>query len=147
MTCFIFGAHPGKRSLQMLHRAVEGRSIMAVKPIFKACTCGKSWSTRDDFLSDTDNRLIGYQANFQELELGLFYFNHESEGCHTTISFYAKTFSDLHDGPVFKENLKGVDSCPDYCVKKEEMRSCPLRCECAWVRDVIGIIQKWPKSN
>ena len=44
---------------------------------FKECsTCFNAWKTRDGFLKDPKIQIIGYQANFKHLELGLLLFNH-----------------------------------------------------------------------
>ena len=105
---------------------------------FKTCsTCGSEWLTREDFLSDPAVRIIGYQANFVVLEKGLFLFNHS---CQSTLSVEVRAFSDLYDGPVFEKRLTGSDSCEGYCLHRNNLRPCPQECECAYVRQVIGLI-------
>ena len=40
---------------------------------FKKCTvCDFEWALRDDFLSDRNIEIIGYQVHFEELAEGLF---------------------------------------------------------------------------
>ncbi len=111
---------------------------------FKKCQpCGFEWDSRDDFLGDPNMELIGYQANFDELETGLFLLNHS---CHATLAIQASEFRDLYDGPVFAARATGSDECPGYCLRKNELRPCPTECECAYVREIIQVIKGWTKG-
>jgi hypothetical protein len=48
---------------------------------FKICTmCKKQWMDRESFLSDPLLEMMGYQAEIEDLEYGLFLFNH-NENC------------------------------------------------------------------
>ena len=110
---------------------------------FKKCpNCGFIWDSRGSFLADDSLVIIGYQANFKELTTGLFYFNHSCEG---TLALQAYLFGDLYDGPIFRDRATGSDSCPEYCLHREDLRSCPAECECAYVREIVQIIKNWPK--
>jgi len=112
-------------------------------PTYKICSkCNTIWKTRSDYLADPEIRLVGYQVNFKELELGLFLFNH---ACMTTMALEANLFSDLFDGPVFTERRTGCEECPGYCLRRSELRSCPTHCECAWIREVLQVIMEWQK--
>jgi len=112
---------------------------------FKKCpVCEKVWETRNDFLDDSDIEIAGYQVHFEELSEGLFLFNHSCEGA---ISLRAALFRDLYDGPMFKKCLTGTDECPEYCLVKHELRPCPAKCECAFVREIIQLILYWPKVD
>jgi len=114
-----------------------------VKTVFKRCTkCKHKWDTREAFLSDADIDLIGYQTDFRELKEGLFLFNHT---CGTTIVIKAQFFIDLYDGPIFNEQLADSEKCLGYCQIRNNLLQCPLKCECAFVRSVIGIVKDWPK--
>jgi hypothetical protein len=111
---------------------------------FKVCTmCGKEWRSREDFLVDQEIKAIGYMAHFRELKFGLFYFNHET--CRTTITIAASRFTDLYGGPVFEERLTGTSDCPGYCLRQDELRPCPVKCECAYVREVLDRVIHWEK--
>ena len=112
---------------------------------FKVCSCGASWRDREGFLSDPLLRLVGYQVHFEQLELGLFLFNHAA--CGTTLSARARVFLDLGRGPVYSHALTGGEGCPEYCLRKEELRPCDAYCECAFVRDVIQVVLGWPKRR
>ena len=108
--------------------------------MFKKCNvCNHVWNTRKDFIDDIDVMLIGYEVNFKELKTGLFYFNHK---CKNTIGLHADVFADLYSGPIFQESKLGTNECPEYCVKKDELRPCPAKCECAYIREIIQLLRK-----
>ncbi|MGE5280025.1 MAG: hypothetical protein ACM3L6_04700 [Deltaproteobacteria bacterium] len=110
--------------------------------MFKRCSCGARWSRRPDFLGDTGVKLLGYQANFEELELGLFLFNHET--CGTTLALEVRDFGGLYDGPVFEERKTGTAECPSYCLRQDNLDACPSHCACAYVRQIIQIVRTYP---
>ncbi len=113
---------------------------------FKVCTmCGKTWANRDEFLADPAIRCIGYQVHFEDPELGLFDFNHET--CGTTLMIKAFRFSDLYDGPKFTKRLTGTDECPGYCLHRSELRPCPAQCICAYVRSILDTVAYWEKAD
>jgi len=112
---------------------------------FRACSCGREWKEREAFLSDPLLRLVGYQVHFEHLELGLFLFNHLS--CGTTVTLRAGTFRDLYDGPTYSRCLAGEKECPEYCLRRDELKACTEQCECAFVREIIQVILSWPKAD
>ena len=113
--------------------------------IFKRCPmCGLQWNTRIDLMSDPDVEINGYLVNFNNLELGIFIFNHMS--CRGTFTINASFFTDLYKGEIFDQNLTGSEKCPEYCLYKFELKRCPERCECAYVRDVIQLVKNYPKK-
>lgn len=115
---------------------------------YRECnSCGKEWVTREAFLSDPEVELIGYQSTFRALAAGLFLFNHLAEDCQTTLAVPAGEFFDLYEGPLFEGRLAGSKECPAYCLNHSELSRCPARCECAFVREVLQIVQKWPKAT
>ena len=108
--------------------------------MFKTCSkCGCKWNSQSDFLADPNLKLVGYQAHFKELTTGLLMFNHS---CGTTFALQVDEFSNLANGPVFTERLNGTAVCPGFCNHKENLKSCPAKCECAYVRDLLQSIQK-----
>ena len=114
--------------------------------LFKKCTaCEHLWPTRDNFLNDPNTTLVGYQVNFDNLELGFILFNHNH--CKSTIAIPAGQFRGLYNGPVFKENLFASNGCPEYCLQERQLLPCPEQCECAYVREIIQIIREWPKHD
>lgn len=92
-------------------------------------------------------RLVGYQANFSNLVAGFFLFNHETEDCGTSLAIEAEKFTDLHSGPIFDTRMTGTAECPGYCANPEPLEPCTNKCECAYVRDVIQTVKKWPKAD
>lgn len=77
------------------------------QPIYKECpVCGHMWCSRDELLEDPDIELVGYQASLRMLSEGLFLFNHLCKGA--TLALPAGDFSDLYNGPIFKERLTGT---------------------------------------
>ncbi len=112
---------------------------------FKRCTsCDAVWRTREDFLSDPDIELVGYQVHFQDLQTGLLLFNHS---CHTTLALAVEAFRDLYRGPVFQERATGGAGCPGYCTHRGELRPCLAHCECAYVREILQIVRNWKKRK
>lgn len=112
---------------------------------FKQCgMCQKAWRNYHEFLSDPYVSLVGYQVSFEELEAGLLLFNHS---CNNTLAIVADAFTHLYDTPIFKERATGTDKCPGHCLKENELRPCPAKCECAYVREVLQIIKNWPKEG
>ncbi len=115
---------------------------------FKICSsCKRKWGSRDEFLGDPEVAAIGYQVNFDLLKDGFFLFNHARPTCRTTVSVPAGAFFDLSEVPVFERRTTSARGCPEYCLKKEELRSCPAHCECSFVRDILQAIVKWPKNH
>jgi hypothetical protein len=88
--------------------------------------------------------MIGYQPDFEELMAGLFLFHHS---CGTSFAVQADAFEDLYDGPMFTEKLRGTKECGGHCLHKNDLRSCPAKCECAYVREIVQVILNWPKKG
>ena len=115
------------------------------RAVFKRCLgCDRTWNGRSEFLCGHNVELVGYQVNFDELELGFLLFNHLS--CRSTISVRAGQFVDLYDGPTFEERKTGSQECPGYCVHEDELEPCPASCECSYVRSAIQVIRSWPRD-
>jgi hypothetical protein len=122
---------------------------MPTKSQFKVCpSCKFLWDGRDSFLSDPKVHLVGYQVNFDDLERGMFLFNHEKPGCRTTLAIEAHRFTDMYDGPVFRERLTGKEGkCPGHCLYENQLQACPSKCDCAYVRAVLQKVEHWPKAT
>jgi|MTBAKMStandDraft_1061839.scaffolds.fasta_scaffold02877_5 hypothetical protein len=119
--------------------------IMDKERPYKQCKrCRKTWRDSSEFLSDPELRFHAYQASFEELETGLFLFEHS---CKTTLSIQAGEFSHLYQGPVFKERATGTEECPGFCGKAGNLEPCTVECECAYIREVMQIIRYWPKDS
>lgn len=103
--------------------------------------CTAVWRDRMNFIRDKSLEMNGYQANFNRLELGLFYFTHKVEGCYSTLVVEAKDFYDLNPGIQYSEKKNLTETCPRYCHTKENLEKCEAECECVFVRDLIHILQ------
>ncbi len=115
--------------------------------VFKKCPCCKKvWDTRGRFLTDTSIRLEGYQANFIELEAGVFIFTHNVESCGTSMAIEVHDFRDLYAGEVFEKRMTGCDVCKGLCLRRDDLSPCAAKCECAFVRQIIQIVKQWPKA-
>jgi hypothetical protein len=113
--------------------------------LFKTCPlCTETWADRDRFLEDPQLELIGYQADFEDVALGLFLFNHRR--CGTTLAIRSGLFADLYHGPRHCTRRAGSESCPGLCLRSCELAPCPADCECAWVREVLQVIRNWPST-
>ena len=111
---------------------------MIIDP-FKTCPfCGHEWTTREVFLADADVDFIGYQSFINDGVLGLFLFNHLT--CETTLTISVERFADLHEGEIYKSREEYEEADP-YCLSSAGGRECPARCECGFVRKVIGVIE------
>ncbi len=114
------------------------------QPFKKCTTCGTQWHTRDQWLTDPDLKLVGYQVNFKGLKTGVLMFNHS---CRTTLALYAEDFADLYNGPIFKERATGSEKCPGHCLHRGDLEPCPAICECNYIRHIIQLIKDWPKKE
>ncbi len=115
---------------------------------FKICTkCEQKWENREEFLSDTNIDLVGYQVNFGDLAEGFFLFNHIAEECGTSLAIEARDFTDMHNGPIFEARLENSETCPDYCKEPTSLKTCHEKCECSYVRDVLEKVKEWPKKK
>jgi hypothetical protein len=113
---------------------------MAIMLSFMKCPgCGFTWNKREDFLIDGRLEIIGYDADFEALQLGKLLFRHS---CGMVIPMHVDAFKDLYSGPIYTERKTGTAECLGYCKRRDELKPCPVKCECAWVREVVHIIDK-----
>ena len=80
-------------------------------------------------------------ANFESLERGLFLFNHNIEGCGTTLAVEIVNFTDLYTGSIYSEPLTGSEECPEHCLYKDDLDMCSAKCECSYIREIIQILK------
>ncbi len=115
---------------------------------FKKCSgCSRHWTTREEFLADPHVQLIGYQVNFDELEIGFFLFNHLHGKCLSTIAMHTGLFLDLYKGEIYHVRETGSIKCPGHCLHVDNLQVCPAKCECNFVREVMQVILRWPKGE
>ena len=111
---------------------------------FKTCTnCEETWTSLNTFLMDPTVSLVGYMPTFDELINGLFLFNHD---CGTTLACEVGLFTHLYEGPIYKESKHGSADCPGYCQNKTDFSPCPVKCNCAYVRETLQVLRNWPKA-
>jgi len=117
---------------------------MPITYTFKKCPgCDAEWKKREDLLKDKDVRIVAYEANLDVLPLGKFFFRH---ACGATFAISVDGFSDLYKGPVFNERKTGTPECLGYCKLRDQLGICPTKCECAWVRQLIQVINNMKKA-
>lgn len=107
--------------------------------LVKRCNCCLTeWRSREEFIDDPCIELIGYQVNFDDLQLGFLLFNHRA--CGSTLALPVAIFRDMYEGPVYQARATGGPECPGYCIKEKCLDSCGARCECAYVREIISVV-------
>lgn len=112
---------------------------------FKTCTlCQEQWTSLEAFIQDPTIELIGYMPTFDNLVRGLILFNH---GCGTTLACQVALFEHLYEGPVYQDKKTGEAECPGYCQNKADLSPCSIKCSCAFVRETLQIIKRWPKAD
>ena len=123
-------------------------NLMKPSPVdlkFKICSyCEQGWERLEDFIQDPHIDLAGYMPAFDDLMNGLVLFNH---GCGTTLACRVGHFRHLYDGPVYQERKTAASECPGYCLNKTDLNPCPVKCNCAYVREVLLILKAWPKDR
>lgn len=119
---------------------------MEEKNIFKQCPCCCfTWASREEFLSDPNLEINGYQVDFKTLERGMFFFTHNVESCHSTMTIMMGAFRDLYSGKTYKDNKALLEECPRYCIDEKQLARCDALCECAFVREIIQLIREKQK--
>ncbi len=114
---------------------------MSINNGYRICSfCEKKWKTREEFLSDKDVKLTGYQINYVDLEKGLFFFNHS---CNTTIAIKIEEFMDLYKGPKYTESKIGKEGCQGYCLDENNLEDCGNNCYYNQVRKLMKIILEY----
>jgi len=107
--------------------------------MFKICNkCQKQWKTRNDFLYDISLTIVGYDSNFDNINLGFFLFKHQ---CDQVLSIGVNEFRDLYNGKIFNEIKINKTECPGYCLNIDSLDSCNVKCAYVYERNIIQIIK------
>ncbi|PJA27434.1 MAG: hypothetical protein CO189_07005 [candidate division Zixibacteria bacterium CG_4_9_14_3_um_filter_46_8] len=115
---------------------------------FRVCSlCNREWKDRESFINDILLYLNGYQANFDQLELGWFLFTHHEESCGSTLAIPAGKFFDLYKGEKYTERKTGSEDCPGYCFEETNLERCPTKCACAFVREILVALRKMKEAQ
>lgn len=124
-------------------------SIMERKEkIFKQCPmCAAIWLNRQSFLSDDSLVINGYQADFDDLGAGLFYFTHHVDNCLSTMVVRVKYFFDLNPNQPYPQRKTLTQECPKHCLDSSNIEPCQAHCECAYVRDLIHILENYKATE
>lgn len=124
---------------------MPSRDTVHAPPVYKSCSnCDARWASVDAFIEDPAIALVGYMPAFDELANGLFLFNHH---CGTTLACHVWQFTHLYNGPIYRDNKHGGDECPGHCLNQSELSPCPTQCCCAFVRETLHTIRRWPKAD
>lgn len=114
---------------------------MSVQDFKKCPNCLEVWSTQEKFVDDGLLEIIGYKANFEKLEEGLFFFTHKKQDCFSTMAIEVKEFLNLYTGPIYPERKAESEECPRYCLDKYQLDRCTALCDCAFVREIVQILK------
>lgn len=110
---------------------------------FKTCTsCRASWSDRSAFLSDPGIVFVGYQVDFANPDPGYFLFNHDVEGCGTTLALGARLFRDMSSHALDESSEQPENDGVRDCLYTSSGEPCPHRCECSFVKDVCSVLHR-----
>ncbi len=116
--------------------------------VFKTCSCcHKEWLSQNDFLSDSQIKLVGYKADLKKLDYSMFFFNHMAEDCYSTITLEALSFMNLYTGKKYRGRRTGESDCPGYCLDINQLSRCDAVCECAYNREICHLITTWEKNT
>ena len=107
---------------------------------FKFCKkCKTGWKTRELFLNDPNVVLIGFMANNDDYEKGIYLFNHvlPDDSCNTTLGLFVKGFMDMYDGDIYTDLKMGTDKCSGHCAKVDLIEECNVPCRNAVARKIM----------
>ena len=111
--------------------------------LFKTCSnCQAVWKNIEGLLADPEIVLAGYQVHPDDLEGGLFFFTHQKEGCNTTLAIPVTEFLCLNDRPLLEKRDKELCIGSEFCVHESDLSPKPMKCECAWVREILQTIKE-----
>ena len=110
---------------------------------FKQCSlCAATWQVYQDFVTDPELQVEGYQACFDDPDEGLILVTHRVKGCGTTLALRAKVFKRLYGGPWWPERRTGLADCLRLCLDKGRLEECTAECALAWVRQAIKCLRR-----
>ena len=142
----IFEPFNSEKVMKVINKHMKKENVeMLTNNTFKTCSfCGKKWKTREEFLSDNDVKLTGYQVNYIDIEKGLFLFNHT---CNTTLAIEVEEFMDLYTGVKYTEDKMNKDGCPGYCLDENNLQDCGNTCYYNQIRKLMLIVLDFKNKN
>ena len=113
---------------------------------FKTCSkCGFVWPERASFLIDPNLRLIGYQADFEELMAGIFLY---STTFAKRLSPLEQTTSKIYTtARCLLKGWKAVTSAGVTVCTKMIYAHIPRNVNVQYVREIVQVILNWPKQG
>jgi hypothetical protein len=108
--------------------------------------CSTKWETLENFLDDKSLEINAYQADFENLEMSIFFFTHKKDNCFSTLAIEAEKFISLYSGRKYAGRRTGEKECPKYCLDIDQLNRCDAFCECAFNREIIQMIKERHKK-
>lgn len=111
--------------------SINTATLDKIKKIF--CTkCSRSWTHIYEVLDDPDLRLVGYRANVDDFDEGVYLFQH---GCGSTVELPVSVLIK----PQRKiKSLASLTACPGLCYYEKILNSCKAFCEGSKYRKVAN---------
>ena len=89
--------------------------------------CGAKF-TVDDFFQNEELQPIGMQADEEDTEFSLFFFNHMTKNCGTTMAIPVTVFESRVEEPISKTRNAGSATCELHCTSIEDLSDCQQDC-------------------
>jgi hypothetical protein len=123
-------------------------TALAIQPVIKQCTtCSTQWLTLQQLVEDRNLKIEGYQACFGDADAGLIILTHKTRTCGTTLVLPARVFRPLIAGCLPEAHMTLSTPCPRRCSRPRDFEACQVKCDMAWVREVLGLLRRheWPE--
>jgi hypothetical protein len=115
---------------------------------FQICgSCRRRWPTWDQFVRDSDVRLLGLQSEITKPDINLLVFEHS---CGSSISILSRRLRHLLPEPQPgdpAERLMGTAECRGHCLHLEDLEACDAPCSNARDRELILFVQRMRKGE
>ena len=110
------------------------------RPFATCGSCAHAWPTWDDFVRDSQLRLLGFQGTLGHPDTNLLVFEHR---CGSSVSVLTKRLRHLlPDHPARHwPSLLGTIECPGHCLSLADLEACDRPCSNARDRDLIKLVQ------
>ncbi len=109
-------------------------------PVKTCGSCGRPWSSWDDFLADPQLRLLGLQAVARVPDANLLVFEHR---CGSSVSLLTTRLRHLipeHPSDAWP-SLRGTEQCRRHCLRLEDRDACDRPCMHARDRDLLALVE------
>jgi len=112
------------------------------RPFATCGSCAHVWPTWDEFVRDSQLRMLGFQGTLGHPDTNLLVFEHR---CGSTVSVLTKRLRHLLPEPVHGVNLRslrGTLDCPGHCLSLADLEACDRPCTNARDRELIKLVQQ-----